>query len=29
MINVANLVIEQALLRKENKGLHYSLYNEG
>ncbi|PCJ80683.1 MAG: L-aspartate oxidase [Bacteroidetes bacterium] len=29
MINVAHLVIEQALLRKENRGLHYSLDNEG
>ncbi len=27
MINVAHLIIEQALLRKENKGLHYSLDN--
>ncbi|HIB76133.1 MAG TPA: FAD-binding protein, partial [Flavobacteriales bacterium] len=29
MINVAHLVIEQALLRMDNKGLHFSLDNEG
>ena len=27
MINVAHLVIEQALIRKENKGLHYNIDN--
>ena len=27
MINVAHLIIEQALIRKENKGLHYNIDN--
>ena len=27
MINVAHFVIEQALIRKENKGLYYNIDN--